>query len=221
MSLGRFLGLVLLLEFGFGLDWRMDGIMGQVEKERLVLVLFDKLTGFHTQPISQVLPLFLLLEVGIFVGAMVSASTRATPGFACNVDVKPLRGRIIPQVPFSHGGGNVSARLKSLADGYELFRQMNRVLGRNQFSMLRRTSIGIRHGINTMPRRILPGHQACSAWSAIRSRGIGVHKNHSLFCQLVDVRTLVVFRAHVTEIRPAHVVDKEKHDVGLGRKRSD
>ncbi len=217
MAFGRLLGLILLLEFRLGLDGGMNGVMGQVEKKRFLLIGLDKLTGFLAQAIGQVLALFLLLEVGVLVGAVVSSSAGTAPGLARHVDVEALRRGVVPEVPLAHGGGYVSTRLKSLAHGDELFRQMNRVLGRNQLSVLGGTSIGIRHGINTMPRRILSGHQTGPTGGAIGGRGIGVHKDHSLLGELVDMRTLVVFRAHETEIGPPHVVDEKENYVGLGR----
>ena len=68
-----------------------------------------------------------------------------------------------------------------------------------------------------MSGRVLTGHQAGPTGSAIGSRRIGVHKDHSFFRQLVHVRALVVFRPHETEVGPPHVVDEEENDVGLGR----
>ena len=97
---------------------------------------------------------------------------------------------------------------------------MSRVLERDQLAVLSRTAFGTGNRIHPVPGRILAGHQTGPTGGAIGSGGIRVHKNHPVFRQLVDMRALVVFRAHVTEIRPPHVVDKEEHDVGLGRKRS-
>ena len=79
MSLGRFLGFVLFLKLWLGLNRSMNRVMGQIEKERLVFVLFDKLTGFNTKPIGQVLALFLLLEIGILVGTVIASSTWTPP----------------------------------------------------------------------------------------------------------------------------------------------
>ena len=93
---------------------------------------------------------------------------------------------------------------------------MGRVLDGNELAVLGGTPIGIIDRIHPMPRGILPRHQASPAWCAIGGGGIGIHKDHSLLGQLIDVRAFVVLGTHVAKISPAHVVDEEKDDVRLG-----
>ena len=68
-----------------------------------------------------------------------------------------------------------------------------------------------------MSWRILAGHEASPTGSAVGGVGIGVHEDHPLLGQFVDVRSLVVFRSHITEVGPAEVVDEKENYVWLGR----
>ncbi len=216
VSLGRFFGLVLLLEFWLCLNRGMHRIMSQIEEEGLVLVGFDELACLDTEPVGQVFALFLVFQIRILVRTMVTASAGTAPRLARDVYVETLRGRVISQVPFAHGCGNVSPVLQGFAHSHELLCQMGRVLNGNKLSMLRQTSIRIAHCINSMSGGILAGHQTGSTWSAVGSIGIGVHKDHAVLGQLIDVRALVIFRSHESEVGPAEVVDEKENDVRLG-----
>ena len=216
VSFGRFFGLVLLLEFGLGLNRGMYRIMSQIEEEGLVLVGFDELACLDTQPVGQVFALFLVFQIRILVRTMVTASAGTAPRLARDVYVETLRGWIISQVPFTHGGGDVPGRLEGFGHSHELVGKFGHVLDGNQLAVLGRAAIRIPHRVYTVPRRILAGHQAGSTWSAVRGVGIGVHKNHAVFGQLVDVRTLVIFRPHVPKVGPTEIVDEKEHDVWLG-----
>ena len=46
--------------------------------------------------------------------------------------------------------------------------------------------------------------------------GVGIGKEHRLLGKTVHVGRLVVFRAVDSAIHPAHVIDKENHNVWLG-----
>ena len=67
-----------------------------------------------------------------------------------------------------------------------------------------------------MPWRVLAGHETSPTGSAVGGVGIGVHEDHTVLGQFVDVGAFVVFRPHVPEISPAQVVDEKEHDVRLG-----
>ena len=181
VMLGRFLVLILLLEFGLGLNRGMNRIMSQVEEEGLVLVGFDEFACLDTQSVGQVFALFLVFKIGILVRTVIAASAGTAPRLARDVYVETLRGWIISQMPFPHGGSDVSGRLEGFGDSDELFRQMGRILDGNQLPLLGGTPIGIPNGVYPMPWRILAGHEAGSTWSTVWGVGIGVHEDHAVF----------------------------------------
>ena len=91
--------------------------------------------------------------------------------------------------------------------------------------MMRLTRIVTRidHRVDTMPQRILPGHQTRPCWRAVRRAGIGLSKLNTFAGEPVDVRCFgkrIPRKAHVA---PSHIIDQNEDDVwplqvcGMGR----
>ena len=85
--------------------------MCEVEEEGLVFALFYEFAGFPTQTVGQVFAFVLLFEIRIFVRAMVSAATRASPLLARHIEVEALCRGIFPEMPFADGRCDVSCSL--------------------------------------------------------------------------------------------------------------
>ena len=210
VSFGRFFGLVLLLEFGLGLNRGMYRIMSQIEEEGLVLVGFDELACLDTQPVGQVFALFLVFKIRILVRTMVTASAGTPQDLPATFTSKPC---VVGSSPKCH--------LPMVAVTYpDALRASPIVTNSSASSVVFLMGISLRcleEPRSEFPTvytpclgRVLAGHQAGPTWSAVGGVGIGVHKDHAVFGQLVDVRTFVVFRSHVPKVGPTEVVDEER-----------
>ena len=66
-----------------------------------------------------------------------------------------------------------------------------------------------------MSRGVFARHETGPTGSAVGGVCIGVHEDHAVLGQLVDVGTLVESRSREGQVGPAKVVDEEKDDVRL------
>ena len=195
--------------------------MREIQKERLVLIGLDKLACLRAQPIGEILALFGVHQIRILIRTVIATTTGATPFAPSNVDIKPLRGRILTQMPFAHGGRHISSFLQYLSNSLKAIGQHRVVLDRYQLAKLRLPTIRVTDRKDPMPRPIQTAHQARATGRTIRRTRVGVHKHHALLRQPVDMRRLIIFRAHERQIRPAQVVDEIKNNVRLSRLRAD
>ena len=185
------------------LNGRVYGVMRKIQEERIVLIGLNKLARLCAQTVGGILTFFRIHEIRIFVRTMIATATRTAPFAPSNVDIKPLRGRVLAQVPFAHRGRHISGLLQHLGNGLKAICQHRGVFDRDQLAELRLPAIRVADRINPMPRSVQTAHQARATGRTIRCTRVGVHKHHALLRQPVDMRRLIIFRAHERHIRPA------------------
>ena len=118
------------------------------------------------------------------------------------------------EMPLPETSARVPRRLQCLRHGDDLERQVLRAVDRYLElcigPLMPRNEIRDAH-----VRRILPRHDARPRGRTHWTRRVGVGKPHTLRRERVDVGGLVKPVAVAPRVRPAHVVDENKHDVGL------
>ena len=132
----------------------MHGVMREIQEERLVLIGLNKLACLRAQPIGEILALFGVHQIRIPVRTMIATTTWTTPFAPGNVDIKPLRGRILAQVPFAHRSSHVPGLLQYLGNGLEAISQHRGVLDRHQLAKLRLPTIRVTDRKHPMPRPV-------------------------------------------------------------------
>ncbi len=101
----------------------VNGIMGQVEKEGIVLVGLDEIQCFVCEPIGEVFARRTIWKLRIVVGDKI-----ALCGMACDVssdiNIKALAYgtelRVITKMPLTNTGADITGRLDSFGNGYNL-----------------------------------------------------------------------------------------------------
>ena len=210
---------VLLHQLRLAVEYRVWGVMTEVEKERPVLVPFDEIDGLVVHPIDQ--------ELGLpqSVFRNIDPADRLFPK-----DIRP-EVRSVPDTLHLTGkvpGEAVPARLDlvlgpvkripgqvPLADHARGVPTPTQCLG--QRDVPRRECIG---GIgsqvveNTDPRRILAGQQSRPVRGADRSRGVGLGEPHAVSCQPIQVSCLVEPVAIAAQFSPSEIISQNKDDIG-------
>ena len=140
------------------LNGRMYGVMRKIQEERLVLIGLNKLARLCAQPIGEILTLLRIHQVRILVRTMIATATGASPFAPGNVDIKTLRGRVLAQMPFAHGGRHISSLLQYLGNRLKAIGQHRGVIDRHQFAILRLPAIRVADRKYPVPRPIQTTH---------------------------------------------------------------
>ncbi len=101
--------------------------MGEVEEERLLLMLFDKLHRFVGQAISQILSLLFSLQRRILSPVGPEETARGTVMCSGDIHIKALGFGLVlfpTQMPFSDMAGGISRCFQRLRQGNFLQRQL-------------------------------------------------------------------------------------------------
>ena len=136
---------------------------------------------------------------------------------AADVDVKALVGwpfALLAQVPFAGEESLVAMLLECLGEGDFLEWQTVLIL---------RVKEGVGGAVGLAgdpvrdidPHRVFPCHDARPGRATNRPGGIALREAHTRAGQAVDVGSLVERATVGSDIRPAHVVNKEEQKVGL------
>jgi hypothetical protein len=210
-----------------GLQGRMHGIVGKVQKERPVLVLADDLHRLVGQAIRQILAR-LTVRQHVPLGAQsrggnrpvalvgIEVVARCTVRVPTDIDIEPVmlgqRERRSAQMPFADTGRVVTGLAQRLGDRDLLQRQSAQEPGLAQTGL--RVPPPVRRPVgHQQTRGVFPGQDRGSRRRTNRAGGIRVGEPHALGGQPIDVRRPVVRAALAAQVHPAQIVDQKQHDV--------
>lgn len=136
------------------------------------------------------------------------------PGGAAEVGVESVLGGIFGEVPFAGDAGSVAFCFERFGDGGEFFVKNGGVLNGNELAIARLATVGISHGVNSMPRTVASGHEAGAGRGTVSRSGVGLGKGHAFLGEAVDVGSLIVSRTLAGEVSVAEVIRVDEDDVG-------
>ncbi len=168
--------------------------MRQVDKEGLVLMSLHEIAGLLRQ-----LKNAFGIRTGPFVIALGSlrkfSLAKAVVGH-----VKPLFARqgttapfplfpsLMVEMPLTEMTGRVARGLQGVGDRHVGFGQAIAVGNRNQPHLVLRTAVGTVYRKDVMARCVVARQQASAGGLTVGRIRVGIRKDHSLLCQLVEHR---------------------------------
>ncbi len=210
------LAFVLGDQLGLAHQSSVDGIMAQVEEERLVVVPLDEVDRFAVEAVDQVFSRAgqMLVDRGIEMVRMVVASAADSVRLADDHFVEAVRrwrdflgaGRSVAgEMPFADEPRGVAALLEQFGERQQIRREMLGIV---------RTQVVVNAG----PNRILPGHQRGAKRRADGRGGIGLGESHALAGQAVEMRRFVEAVATAAQLGPSKVVGQHEDHVRRRRR---
>ena len=104
-----------------------------------------------------------------------------------DIDIEPLCGGLLREVPFTHVSGEVSGILQHFRNGEDLVSEDCGVGGWDEFAVLGLSSIRIADGVNAMTLGPLAGHGAGARGGAVGGGGIAMGETSTGFREFVEV----------------------------------
>lgn len=209
------------------LERRVNGLVGEVEEERFLRVLANKLDGVLVQQVSEVTArLHRVLALAQFVGAIeifVAIVIRVAEQRAeVFVEAVPrgIELRRVAKMPLAKRASCVPGGLEHFRDARLACWKAKRMFVRLLDPLVAYAPEllgGETHG-PLKSHALLPtaGDERATGWGADGGIGVEVGELHSLSREAVNVRRPNVLRAIAAEVRVTHVVHEDEDDVGFG-----
>ena len=134
-----------------------------------------------------------------------------------DVDVKALIRRpvsLLAEMPFAGEESLVAVTLELLGDGHFLVCEVVAVL-RVQHGVIGVIALAGNPVSNVHAHRVTAGHDARARGAANRARGVTLGEPHAAGSKPIDVGCLMKFATVCTNIRPTHIINQEKQEIGL------
>jgi len=212
-QLGGF-GFVFFEQSGLGLERVVDGIVREVDEERLVAVLLDEADRLAGETVGEVFPVRSVGQVRELIRAEVG--WRSPLAAAAEVEVEalvlgPMLGSVA-EVPFSEESRFVAAGLQRLGDGDFFQRQegLDFQAPEPLFRLVLASGQPIR---DAQAGRRFASQDAGTGGGADRRSSVGIGEAHAFLRQSVEVWRLVKSAPIAAEVRPAEVVGDYENDV--------
>ncbi len=127
--------------------------------------------------------------------------------------------RVVPgavaQVPLAEQSGRVARRRELVGEGGHAIGEAGAILGNGHRPPVGRAALERTDGVHAGARGTLPAHQGGAGRRAVLAMVV-MQESHPLRGQRVDVRGLVVARAHAPEVGPTKIIRQDEDDVGRG-----
>ena len=136
-----------------------------------------------------------------------------------NIDIEPLilwPMTFVAEMPFAGKERLVTVRLQLLGNGHLLECEVVSILWMQQL-IVGVIALAWDPVRDVHSHRMPPSHDACAGGAANWTRCVALRKPHAAGRQPIDVRRFMKFASVGADIRPAHVVHGEQHDVRPGR----
>jgi len=214
VAAGRvFPALVAVDQVLLGLDGRVDGVVGQIDEERVFLVGFDEGDRFAGKAVGEVVA---VLGVGDFdegVGRehrLVSVPVAAGEG---QVEAAVL-GSVVSaaEVPLAYRGGGVAGGLERLGDNGFVEREAEREFGLEELGVGQHVAGQVLGDAGAGGPA--SGEDGAAGGRAVGGGGVSVSEAHAVGGEAVDVGGLVIGVAVGADVGVTHVVEQEEDDVG-------
>ena len=219
-KLGRF-GFVFFQQGGFGLQRVVDGVVREVNEERLFAILLDEADRLAGETVGEVFPLRSIRQVREFIRAEIGWWRALSATAQVEVEalmLGPMLGRFA-EMPFSEESGFVAAGLQSLGEGDFIERQ--EWLNRRPLELLVRFVLAARQPVrDAQARGVFAGQDARARRRANRRGGVGIGKAHAFLRQAVKIGRFVKSASVATDVRPAEIIGEDENNVRLPRRGS-
>ena len=188
-----------------GSEGCVHGVKPEIQKERAVLFLFDKMNRMVGKDIGQVIARLAVLQSGNIGAWMLLTFVGKKKGsglahfMACDIEIEPMVFRVVPgallmvclQVPFAHMSGGVAMLFKGFRQGEIFSRHIPFYCGWFKY-VLGTTGTGTAAMVGQPdPAGIFAGKHAGTGGGADRVGGVGIVKEGSSFGQGIEVGGLV------------------------------
>ena len=184
-------------------------MVGEIDEERSAALPFDERQRLVGEPVGELVAVG--VEVGVFRKAEALRKHDRVEALAAGRD---RSGAAAAEVPHAEERGRIAAGLQSLGQGDDLGRELRPALRSLEFVPGRTGRLPrIDDGVDAMPGRGLPRHQAGPRRRAVGGRCIGLREHEAPLRQPVEVRRVHERVAHEADIPPAHVVHQDEHHV--------
>ena len=215
--------LVLRDQLRLRLQGNVNGVVRQIEEERLVAVALDEFLGLRRQPVGEIFAIGGVLQprhehaLLVLVGSEITARRAGRVAGDVDVEAALLRQRsLAAEVPFADVAGGVSGLPQLRGNRRLAGRQLLIDDGTQQFLIgpigAARQPVG-----EIEPGRILAGHERGACRRADRTSGVGIGETLALRGEAIEVRRLVILAAVAAEIGPTEIVGEDDNNVGPDR----
>ena len=210
------LGFVFFQQSGLRLQRVVDGVVREVNEERLLAILLDEADCLAGEAVGEVFPLRSVGQIGQLIWTEVGG--RSPLAASAQIDVEalvfgPMLGRIA-EVPFSKERGSVAAGFQCLGEGGFFGREAGWQLG--ALELLRGLVFSARQPIgDAQACGIFSGENARAGWGADRRGRIGIGEAHAFFGEAIQIGSFVKGAAVASEVSPAEIIDQDENYVWL------